>query len=77
VADLALEDLRKWKMWDLTGTVLAQFGKPSHDAPIARRAILRYALCCPLPEARQFVEQLRRRLPDEVRDLEESLETER
>ncbi|HYT91191.1 MAG TPA: hypothetical protein VEL76_20930 [Gemmataceae bacterium] len=77
VADLAIEDLRRWKIWDLTGKILAQYNKQSHDAPIARLAILRYALCCPLPEARRFVEEVRRREPQTVRQLEESLELER
>jgi hypothetical protein len=73
MADLAVEDLRQWQTWDLTGKVLAQFGKPSHNAPIIRRTIIRYALCCPLPAARQFVETVRRQDPNTVRDLEEGL----
>lgn len=77
VADLAVEDLRRWKMWELTPKVLAQYGKPTHASPIARRAIARYALSCPLPEARRFVEDLRRRDPGLVRDLEEGLAAEK
>jgi hypothetical protein len=74
VADLAIEDLRRWKMWDLTAKVLAQYGRPSHDTPIVRRTIIRYALCCPQPEARQFIATLRRLDPGLVRELEEGLE---
>jgi hypothetical protein len=77
MADLAIEDLRRWRTWDLTARVLAQFGKSSHDAPIVRRGIVRYALSCPLPEARQFIERLRRQDAELVRDLEESLEFEK
>jgi hypothetical protein len=73
MADLAVEDLRQWKVWDLTGKILAQYGKPSHNAPIIKRTIIRYALCCPLPEARQFVDNVRRQDPNTVRDLEEGL----
>jgi hypothetical protein len=73
VADLAIEDLRRWQMWDLTGKVLAQYGKESHKAPLIQRTIGRYALTCPLPEARQFAQQLRRHDPELVRDLEEAL----
>jgi len=73
MADLAVEDLRQWKVWDLTGKILAQYGKPSHNAPIIKRTIIRYALCCPLPEARQFVDGVRRQDPNTVRDLEEGL----
>jgi hypothetical protein len=74
VADLAVEDLRRWKVWDLTGKVLALYGRPTHDTPIVRRTVVRYALCCPLPEARRFIDDLRRRDPGLVRDLEEALE---
>jgi hypothetical protein len=77
VADLAIDDLRQWKLWDLTPLVLAQYGKRSHDAPIVRRTILRYALTCPLPEAKRLVDDVRRRDPGLIRDLEESLEADR
>lgn len=74
IADFAIDDLRKWQTWDLTPLVLAQYGKKTHDAPIVRRTIVRYALCCPRPEARQFITELRRRDADLVRELEEALE---
>jgi hypothetical protein len=77
LSDLAIEDLRQWGEWGLTSDVLAQFGKKSHSAPMVRRAIVRYALSCPRPEARQFVEQLRRSDPQLVQDVEESLEFEK
>jgi hypothetical protein len=73
MADFAVEDLRRWKIWDLTPKVLAQYDKPSHASPIVRRGIIRYALCCPTPEAKQFVNTVRRQDPDLVRDLEEGL----
>jgi hypothetical protein len=77
IADMAIEDLRQWKMWDLTKEVLAQYGKPSHNSPIAKRNIVRYALCCPLPEAQQFIKSVRQQDPEMVRDLEEGLEFEK
>jgi hypothetical protein len=77
VADLAVEDLRSWKIWDLTDQVLSEYGKKTHAAPIVRRAIVRYALCCPRPEARQFVDAVRRQDAELVRDLEESLALDR
>lgn len=77
LADLAFEDLRRWKMWDLTRLVLAQYGKKSHDAPIVRRAIVRYALSCPQPEAARFVEERRKHEPDLVNDVNESLQFEK
>jgi hypothetical protein len=77
LADLAIEDLRQWQVWDMTKLILAQHGKASHAAPIMKRSIVRYALSCPLPEAREFVERVRRTDPDTVGDLEEYLQFER
>jgi hypothetical protein len=77
LADLAIEDLRLWKEWGQTIDVLGQYGKKSHSAPMIRRAIVRYALCCPRPEAKQFVEQLRQSDRQLVQDVQESLEFEK
>jgi hypothetical protein len=77
LSDLAIEDLRQWHEWGLTTDVLAQYGKKSHAAPMVRRAIIRYALTCPKPEAKQFVENLRRSDAQLLRDVEESLEFEK
>lgn len=72
-ADLAVEDLRKWQVWDLTPQVLDLFGRPEHDAPITRRTIVRYALCCPLSEARTFLDQVRKTDGEMVREVAEGL----
>jgi hypothetical protein len=77
LADMAIEDLRRWKWWDLTSDVLAQYGKPTHSAPLVKNAILRYALSCPEPKALAFVKELRATKPTWVREIEESLEFER
>jgi hypothetical protein len=73
LADQAVEDLRRWGYWDLTADVLAQFGKPTHAAPIVKRAIVRYALSCPKDEAKAFVAAVRQADPKLVRDVEEML----
>jgi hypothetical protein len=77
LADLAVEDLRRWQTWDLTKDVLALYARPSHSAPIMRRAILRYALTCPRPEAATFVAERRREDPALVKDVEETLQFEK
>jgi len=76
MADFAIEDLRKWKRWEMTDRVLDLFGKKSHDVPVVKRAILRYALQCPTPRARTFVETQRRRDAEWVKDTEELLKLE-
>ena len=74
LADLAVEELRKGEMWDLTEAVLAQYGRKGLDAPIQRRAIVRYALSCPLPQAKTFVVELRKREAELVHEVEEWLQ---
>jgi hypothetical protein len=77
MADLAIEDLRRWKWWDLTDAVLAQWGKKSHSAPIMKRTIVRYALSCPQPVAARFLDDLRKQDRDLVQEVSESLQFEK
>jgi hypothetical protein len=74
LADQAVEDLRRWGWWDLTGDILRHFDAPTHRAPIVRRAMVRYLLSAPGPEAQDFLRELRRREPDLVRSVEELLQ---
>lgn len=74
IADLAIEDLRKWESWDLTERVLSLFDKKSHDVPIVRRAIMRFALSAKdQPKAAAFVQLMRQKDSDWVKDIEELL----
>jgi hypothetical protein len=76
IADVGVNYLRQWRIWDLTAKVLPLFSRPS-QSPLVKRAILRYALCCPQDTARRFVEQVRRTQPEMVHEVEQSLEFER
>ncbi|HEX5269210.1 MAG TPA: hypothetical protein VFW33_01920, partial [Gemmataceae bacterium] len=76
-ADIAVEDLRRWKAWDLTADVLALYGKKGYDAPLMQRALVRYALTCPRDEAKKFADDLRRRDPELYRDVAEALQFEK
>jgi hypothetical protein len=72
IADLAVEDLRRYKQWEPAEQVLECYGKKSHAPPIVRRAIIRYALCCPeRPTVKGFLEERRNADPVLVRDIEE------
>ncbi len=76
VADLAIEDLRKWGCWDVADRVLGLANKKSHDVPIVQRAILRYALSCPDKKAAAFVTTMRQKNAEMVKDVEELLKLE-
>jgi hypothetical protein len=78
LADIAVEDLRRWKMWELTPQVLALYGKEGYTAPIVKRAIVRYALCCgDRADAKQFIAERTKAEADLVQEVAESLEYER
>lgn len=72
-ADQAIEDLRRWAYWDLSADVFAQFGKPTHSAPIVKRCIVRYALCCPTDDAKKFIASVKQSDPKLVAAVEEQL----
>jgi hypothetical protein len=79
VADVAVEDLRRWKLWNHTDKVLALWTKQGFDAPVARRTVVRYALTCPAAETGRFLEQLRGSQDGKelIKDVEESLQFEK
>jgi hypothetical protein len=77
LADIAIEDLRRWQMWDLTPDVLALYGKKGFDAPIMQRAIVRYGLSCKDETAAKFIAERRRSEPELVKEVEESLQFEK
>jgi hypothetical protein len=76
MADLPIEDLRRWRCWKLTPKVLGLFEREAGKVPVTRRAIVRYALQCPDPEAARFIVKLRKTDPELVQDTEETLKLE-
>ena len=73
LADLAIEDLRRWGWWELTPDALAAFSAGGKPPPIVRRGVVRYALTCPLPAVKAFVANVRASEPELVACVEESL----
>jgi hypothetical protein len=77
LGDLATENLRIWEMWELTDQVIARYDKEKYQAPVKKRAIIRYALSCkPTPAVRSFLAGRRRDEPEVVHDIEEFLRLE-
>jgi hypothetical protein len=79
IADLPIDDLRRWGRWELTGRILGYYGTKSHSIPIVKRAIIRFALCAPADNAvaAAFLKQRRAEEPERVRDIEQLLELEK
>lgn len=80
IADIAIDDLRKWKQWDLADFVLDLAARESHSDPLARRAIVKYAILVAKAtgnaRATGYVEQVRKVKPQLVKDAEELVEAE-
>lgn len=79
IADIAIEDLRKWHQWDQAEFVLGLAGKETHSDPLVRRAILRYALHAGKTgntAAGEYVEAVRKLKPQQVKEAEDLLENE-
>ncbi|MCZ2342730.1 MAG: hypothetical protein LC104_13210 [Bacteroidales bacterium] len=79
MADLPIEDLRKWQQWDMAPVVLKYGQQDSHKKiPIVRRAILRFALSIPgkNAEATAFIAQARKDDPERVQFVEQMLKDE-
>jgi hypothetical protein len=74
MADFAIEDLRKGKCWEQCDAVLDLVGQKQYDVPIVRRSMLRYALQCPSPRAKAYVNEVRGRDPEYVKDTQEVLD---
>lgn len=78
-ADVAIEELRKWGYWKYAERVIELSERSSHDLPIIRRAILRYALSCPTSasaSAARFVEEMKKKDPELVKETDELLKLE-
>lgn len=82
IADMPIEDLRKWKQWQLTPLILSYADKPSHNTiPINMRAILKFAIAAAQADpknaaAAAFVAQARQQDAKRVEFLEELLKDE-
>lgn len=82
IADMPIDDLRKWGAWELTPEVLKYAKVESHNAlPINRRAMLKFALAASWADpknaaAAAHVAEARKADPERVKLLEELLREE-
>lgn len=78
IADLAVEDLRKWGQWNMADKVLSLKDSPVFGEAVVRRAVLRFALSCADRNlaAKAYVEEQRKKDAQGVSDAEELLKLE-
>jgi hypothetical protein len=82
ISDMPIEDLRKWKAWDLTPLVLGYAKKESHcSIKLITRAITKFAIAAATAdpknkEAVEFVKAARERDAKQVEFLEDLMRDE-
>lgn len=82
LADLPMEDLRKWQVWEVSPLVLGYAAKSTHnEIPIVNRAILKYAIAAANADPKnaaavEFVKQARAKDPKKVEFLEDIIRDE-
>ncbi|MCI0703123.1 MAG: hypothetical protein L0241_18755 [Planctomycetia bacterium] len=79
LTDMPIDDLRKWKAWEMTGEVLKYADKePYNTLPINMRAIIKFAIAASWADpkneaAAAFVAKMRKETPNRVKQLEDLL----
>ena len=76
LADFIIDDLRRWKRWELTDIVVNLANRKTHEHPIIQRAAIRFALQSPTENAAAYINQWRQRDRELVADMEEILSIE-
>jgi hypothetical protein len=77
-ADVAIDDLRLLRIYDLTPEVLGLYGRKGYEGQLMRETIVRYALSCPTDAtAQKFLAERRKVEPDFVKDVEDSMRFEK
>ncbi len=69
------DGLELYNQYDPAKGAAELFGRKEFDDPLIRRAILGYLLSCPLPTAKQQLEQLAKRFPQQFADAKKAIET--
>jgi len=78
MCDLVMEDFRVWKRWDHSAKIFKLLEREGFDVPLVKNAVIRYALSCPptVPEAREFLADMRKKDPNRVKRVEDLLRSE-
>ena len=78
MADFPIEDFRRWQCFDMTEKIISLYERDSHNVPIIKCAIVRFALCAAptRPAAVAFLKKVRQETPQRVEAAEEYLKLE-
>jgi hypothetical protein len=67
LADLVIPDLARWQDWSVIDRLVALFKEADQKSAWVRVPVVNYLRACPLPEAKQRLEELAQIDPDAVR----------
>jgi hypothetical protein len=60
LADMVIADLARWEDWEVLGQLIEMFQNSDNKINWIRVPIFQYLLACPLPEAKQAIEKLKK-----------------
>lgn len=77
IADLLIEDFRKWQSWGMTDRILALQNYPIYSKALIKRSIIRYCLSAAKHNegAQKYIDTLKQNDPKLVKDVEELLKS--
>ena len=67
LADLVIPDLARWEDWSVVDQLVELFKKSDDDSSWVRVPVINYLRACPLPEAKQHLEELAKLDPDAMK----------
>lgn len=71
MADLVIPDLARWKDWSVIGKVVLLFKNADSNSNWVRVPVVNYLRACPLPEAKEQIEELKKIDPESVKRSED------
>jgi hypothetical protein len=67
LADLVIPDLARWNDWDVMPRMVKLFKEADEKSSWVRVPVINYLRACPLPEAKQYIDELAKIDPDAVK----------
>jgi hypothetical protein len=65
-ADLVIPDLARWEDWSVLDKLVGMFKKPDAEKSYLRVPVAQYLIACPLPQAKAYLNDLRKLDPKSV-----------
>jgi hypothetical protein len=67
LADLVIPDLARWEDWSVSDRLVELFKKSNEESSWVRVPVINYLRACPLPDAKQKIEELAKIDPESIK----------